>query len=321
VIVGSKNVSGDNADCAPAIWWSDNATTWHAATLPAGYEQGGCFVTGVAVGGPGFVAVGEGAPLWSTDGQTWTQATANGLAATSRLISVGASPTGMIAVGYDDNDNSIAFESGDGKVWSDAPATAQLLGSSDVVFANGGDGLLAFVIKPTSGAGQTEVWKMEGIGVWRELATIDGAVETAAFGPNGWLAASDGAAWLSPHGFNWTTAPTAPKGRADAAISNKAGFVVVSEIVPPGCAIDESEIVGQTWTSVDGLDWHRMKMTWTGRWLNALFDLGSTLVGVGEAHETSEFGFVRSADLPAGALAAGPPPTPAPTATPNQGCG
>ncbi len=70
------------------------------------------------------------------------QATANGLPASSSLISVGASPTGMIAVGYDDNDNDIAFESGDGKMWSDAPSTAQLLGSSDVEFANGGDGLL-----------------------------------------------------------------------------------------------------------------------------------------------------------------------------------
>ena len=321
MIVGSKNMgSGDNADWGPAIWWSDDATTWHAATLPSGYEQGCCF-TGVAVGGPGFVAVGEGKPIWSTDGQTWTAATANGLPASSSLISVGASPTGMIAVGYDDNDNDIAFESGDGKVWSDAPSTAQLLGSSDIVFASGGDGLLAFAIEPTSGAGQTVVWQMEGIGVWRRLATIDGAVQTASFGPKGWLAASDGAAWLSPHGVNWTTAPTAPKGYADAAIGDTSGFVVVSEIIPPGCAIDESEIVGQTWTSVDGLDWHKMKMTWTGRWMNALFDMGATLVGVGQAHETTEFGFVRTAELPAGPLAAAPPPTPAPTATPNEGCG
>ena len=45
VIVGSKNMgSGDNADWGPAIWWSDDATTWHAATLPSGYEQGGCFI-------------------------------------------------------------------------------------------------------------------------------------------------------------------------------------------------------------------------------------------------------------------------------------
>ena len=176
------------------------------------------------------------------------------------------------------------------------PPTAQLLGSSDVVFANGGDGLLAFVIRPNEQAGQTVVLQMQGIGVWRQLATIDGAVQTAAFGPKGWLAASDGAAWLSPHGVNWTTAPTAPKGYADAAIGDTSGFVVVSEIIPPGCAIDESEIVGQTWTSVDGLDWHKMKMTWTGRWLNALFDMGSTLVGVGQAHEATEFGFVRTAD-------------------------
>jgi hypothetical protein len=321
VIVGGHNAgSGDEATREPAIWWSDNATTWHSAALPAGYEANGCCLTGVAAGGPGFVAVGDGPPLWSTDGLTWTLGSATGLAATSRLISVGASPTGVIAVGYDDADNSIAFESGDGKTWSDAPATAQLLDSSVVLFANAGGDLLGFAIRPTADAGQTVVWHMQGIGVWQQLGTIDGAVQAAAYGSKGWLAVGDGAAWLSPHGVNWTLAPTAPKGYADAAVVDASGFVVVNEIIPPGCVIDESQVVGQTWTSVDGLDWHKMKLDWTGRWLNALFTLDRTLVGVGQAHETTEFGFVRTAQVPGGTLASGPAPTPVPTPTPNKGC-
>jgi hypothetical protein len=322
VIVGTHNSGNvDEPDRTPAIWWSDNATTWHSAALPAGYETTGCCVTGAAAGGPGFVAVGDGPPLWSTDGLTWTQGTAPGLVATSRLISVGASPTGLIAVGFDDADKSIAFESGDGKTWTEAPATAQLLDSSEVLFANAGADLLGFAIQPTAGAGQTVVWHMQGIGVWQQLGTIDGAVQTAAYGAKGWLAVGDGAAWLSAHGVNWTLAPTAPKGYADAAVVDASGFVVVSEIIPPGCAIDESQIVGQTWTSVDGSDWLKMKLDWTGRWLNALFTLDRTLVGVGQSHETTEFGFVRTAQLPGGTLAAGAPPTPEPTATPNEGCG
>ena len=319
VIVGAHNVTVDGeADFQAAIWWSDDATTWHAATLPAGYGNGGCCISDVAAGGPGFVAVGGGKPLWSTDGETWSEATANGLSASSSLITVGASATGLIALGYDDSDKSIAFESADGKVWSGDAATAQLLGTSDVLFANGGGNLLAFAIHPTAKNGQTTVWQMAGIDVWRELTMISGAVQAAAYGPKGWLAVSDGAAWLSPHGVNWTQAPTGPKGYADAALSDSAGFVVASEILPPGCAIDESQIVGQTWTSVDGLDWTKMKQQWTGRWLNALFDLGSTVVGVGQAHQDGEFGYVRTADLPPTGRPA--TPTAVPTPTPNPGC-
>src|SRR4029079_12258857 len=116
----------------------------------------------------------HGKPLWSADGQTWTESTVNGLTVSISLISVGASSAGLIAVGYDDNDNDVAFESADGKVWSAAPASAQLLGTSDVLFANGGGDLLAFAIHPTAKNGQTLVWKMVGIDVWRDPATIPG---------------------------------------------------------------------------------------------------------------------------------------------------
>lgn len=323
VIVGVRNVgSVDEAAYTAAIWWSDNATVWHLADLPAGYvDTFGCCISDVAAGGPGFVAVGDGLPLWSADGLTWTQGSGDALPGSARLDSIGASTAGLIAIGNDDAEQPLARESTDGKTWSDAPATAQLLDSSEVNFESGDGALLGFALQPTADSGQTVVWKMAGAGVWTQLGTIAGAVQSAAFGPNGWLAVSDGAAWLSPHGANWTKAPTAPKGSADAAIGDSSGYVVTTSIIPPGCVYDESEVVGQTWTSVDGRDWRKMKLEWTGRWLNALFTLGRTLVGVGQVYAAAEFGFVRTADLPGATAAAAAAPTPEPTATPDQGCG
>jgi hypothetical protein len=116
-----------------------------------------------------------------------------------------------------------------------------------------------------------------------------------------------------------------PLGNATVAIADESGFIVGTNVYPAGCVIDEADITGYTWTSVDGLDWHKMKLSWQGRWQDAFFILGRTLVGVGQSWDRSTgdipFGFVRTADLPPVALAAGPPPTPVPTPTPPQGCG
>jgi hypothetical protein len=119
--------------------------------------------------------------------------------------------------------------------------------------------------------------------------------------------------------------PILPLGSAQAVIADAAGFVVATNVYPPGCVIEDSEIAGYTWTSVDGLRWDQMKLSWKGRWLDAFFVINRTLVGVGQSHDMSQgdlpFGFVRTADLPAVPPAAAPTPTPVPTPTTPPGCG
>jgi hypothetical protein len=321
VIVGSHNVgSGDEETFEPAIWWSDNATLWHPASLPAGYGPDSplCCIADVTAGGPGFVAAGGRLPLWSTDGQNWTEGT-GATVDNGRLNSIGASGSSLIAFGFDDSEKPIARQSGDGKQWADASPVATLLDSSSVDFATG-DVMLAFAHAGNFGSGQTAVWRMPSLGVWQQIATIGDWTQSVAFGAKGWIAVGAGGVWLSPHGFNWKRAPTQPTGEAMALVSDQAGYVAVTRIVPPGCVIDESAVIGQTWTSVDGNDWQKMKQQWNGRWLDALFTLNRELIGVGESHGTTEFGYVRTADLPGSTQSNAVAPTPQPTATPNEGC-
>jgi hypothetical protein len=308
-----------------AIWWSDNATAWHLAQLPEGYATNTSYISGVAAGGPGFVAVGGGLPLWSTDGIQWVQGTGSGLESVG-APTVGAAADGLIAIGTNfDTDKTVAVQSNDGKSWASADAAAQLLADASVIFVQA-DVLTAFARKSTGETGQTTVYRVGSVGAWQEAGTINDWIDAAALGPHGWAAVGK-YAWVSPNAASWTKAPTTPivpLGSATAAIADVSGFVVSTSVYPPGCAIDEAEIVGYTWTSVDGLDWHKMKLTFQGRWQNAFFIIDRTLVGVGQSHDRSTgdipFGFVRTADLPANTLA-GPPPTPVPTPTPPQGCG
>jgi hypothetical protein len=329
VIVGSRDVldADPNPDRQthgePAIWWSDNATTWHVATLPDGYVDDnyvGCCVWGVVAATPGFVAAGEGLPLWSTDGEVWTQGTGDVLPYSGRVSEIGASPAGIVAYGIAwDANTPVARVSNDGMHWSDAPAVAQVFDMRQVDFVGGGGDLYAFV---TGTKGKTAVYRMESVNVWQERATINDYIFKAVYGPNGWLAIGQHA-WLSGHGANWTDAGSAPT--PDALIASSAGYVAGTVTGPGGCTIDLSESTGHTWTSIDGTFWRKMKADWPGRWLNAFFIVDRRLVGVGQAHDDGQYGFVRTADLPAQRPGPGPTPSPTPvptsTPTPEEGCG
>jgi hypothetical protein len=329
VIVGSRDVldAEPNPDRQthgePAIWWSDNATTWHVATLPDGYVDDytlGCCIWDVAAAGPGFVATAEGLPLWSTDGDVWTEGTGDVLPTSGRVGEIGSSPAGLVAYGVVwDSGAPLARVSSDGTHWRDAPAMAQVFGGREVDFVAAGDDLYAFVTGTNS---KTSVYRMESLGVWQARATIDDYIFNAVYGPNGWLAIGQHG-WLSGHGANWTDAGFAPAASALIAIS--AGYVASTATGPGGCMIDLSESIGHTWTSIDGIFWRRMKADWPGRGLSAFFIVDRTLVGVGQAHDDGQYGFVRIADLPAGRPGPGPTPSPTPvptsTPTPEEGCG
>jgi hypothetical protein len=330
VIVGSQNVldpepnpDRETHDEA-AIWWSATGTSWQQAQLPNGYAALGftSAVTRTNVG-PAFVAVGRGVPLWSADGTIWNQGTGT-VSTNVSFTAVGSTADGVVALGYDFTINqAVAIQSADGKAWVPADTIAELLGTSPVIFING-DNLMALVPKSTI---KTVVYEVATVGSWQKVGVIGDVIDKAAVGPKGWLAVGR-YAWVSSDARTWSQAPMTPilpLGSAQAVIADAAGFVVATNVYPPGCVIEDSEIAGYTWTSVDGLRWDQMKLSWKGRWLDAFFVINRTLVGVGQSHDMSQgdlpFGFVRTADLPAVPPAAVPTPTPVPTPTTPPGCG
>jgi hypothetical protein len=215
----------------------------------------------------------------------------------------------------------MARQSTDGKTWSDASEVGALIGTEDVEFETG-DALLAFA-RPLLDGQPTVVWRMSTIGVWQKIGEIDDYYVRGAYGPDGWIAVGANAVWLSPHGANWTRMPTRPSGGAAAVLPDKTGFVVTTAIGSGGgCLIDLGDFTGQTWTSVDGASWVKMRQEWYGRGLAALFALDRKLVGVGTAWEDGDsFGFVRTANLPLVQGVAGAVPSLAPSPTPEEGCG
>jgi hypothetical protein len=72
-VAAGWELSSPGGDLIPRIWWSDDAANWvQAADLAAGPSFLN-MLTGVAAGGPGFVAVGHEAGIWtSADGDAWS---------------------------------------------------------------------------------------------------------------------------------------------------------------------------------------------------------------------------------------------------------
>jgi anti-sigma factor RsiW len=100
------------------IWFSTDGSAWTEATQTTPYSW--ATVMGVALAGPGFVAVGYddlGAVVWtSTNGATWRRVDDPSFAA-SRMTAVAATPAGLVAVGGDAA-GPLAWTSVDGVTWS-----------------------------------------------------------------------------------------------------------------------------------------------------------------------------------------------------------
>jgi hypothetical protein len=114
VLVAGAARSGHGAP----LWLSSDGVEW--IPVSDGRTFAGAVVTGLALGGPSFVAVGYddrgAAAWWSTDGLAWERATAPSF--TSRRVSaVTASPGGLVAVGFG-ADGAVAWRSLDGRSWT-----------------------------------------------------------------------------------------------------------------------------------------------------------------------------------------------------------
>ncbi len=138
----------------PRIWQSDDADHWVPATdFDAAPSYMGV-ISGVAAGGPGFVAVGWDPGIWtSSDGNTWTIGDAlsaadrmAGLEPTTHPVAVASGHDGLVVVGADSGETGWTRTSGDGKTWTSAalpgpdgsPASGSALESGGIVATDWG---------------------------------------------------------------------------------------------------------------------------------------------------------------------------------------
>ena len=155
-----------------------------------------------------------------------------------------------------------------------------------------------------------------------------------AHGPLGYIATGydDDAAeitsfmWLSGDGISWSQLSPSVGPVADV-FADDLGLIAVGYLsTATGCASQEGEIQGLTWTSLDSRTWATMPLDdFVAARVDQIFRNNRTLVGVGVRFEKDDLetgiGAVWTAKLPdlppsGPAPTAGPSPTPGPT-----GCG
>ncbi|MEX0626871.1 MAG: hypothetical protein WD402_10020 [Chloroflexota bacterium] len=231
----------------PRIWYSTDGQRWTSVYGPSGFER----IEALAVGGPGYVAIGlasddgfTGRPqVWtSADGRDWTSMDSVGV--TGSLNDVIGEAGMMVAVGGSGSAAS-SFVSTDGATWTAAPEQGALQGAemTSVAFRDG-----AFV---ATGA-------------------LTGPGDTYPATP---------AIWHSRDGLNWSLVLQGESGqRVSQAVSSDEGFVAIGGHFPsagwsydPAGQIPPSDTI-QLWFSADG-------ETWSGPTTGFLADGGINTLG------------------------------------------
>jgi hypothetical protein len=341
---GRVVVIGDaTEDYLPGIWSSSDGRTWQAATFPDS-QSPDLQLTTVAAGGPGFVAFaqnydsGTAVAYVSADGQTWQRADDPDFVEESvyTLDSVGST---LVAA----SDGGILLTSTDGINWTPAAdANAVAIAEGVLDFASYNGTLFAFVIDFAAAEDlqPVAVWQTQDGTTWTRLGTItgtEGVVDVvAAVGAKGMIVLSQvdqgdffgWKAWQSVDAATWQPAANTPTDITDV-IADQSGFIAVGSYnLAGGCAIDETENVGTTWTSVDGLKWRQLSDEgWVARQIQALGVSGRTLVGIGVdwnliySEPVGDSGRAWTADLPETASDDAEAPAPTPEPTPLVDCG
>ena len=147
------------------IWMSrDGGRSWTRGSQTTPYTRAS--VAGIAVGGPGFVAVGSddvGAVAWtSSDGLTWRRVDDPSFGS-RRMTAVASTAVGLVAVGAD-QEGSIAWTSLDGVAWTPTGLFGSK-GAWPTSVAATGIGLIAVGGVP----GVDRVWTSEDGRDWRPV--------------------------------------------------------------------------------------------------------------------------------------------------------
>lgn len=241
---GLVAVGWDVATRSAAVWTSTDGLSWsrvpHDESVFGG--NGSQWMFGVAVGGPGLVAVGAdssgfdraGAVWTSTDGLSWSRVphdeTLFGGDVHATINDVTSGGPGLVAVGWAGrpDTNAAVWTSSDGLSWSRVSASGAALG----------------------GEGTQEMRSVVAGGSVLVAVGRDVALEQPR---------SDGAVWTSGDGITWSrvAAPGVLGGEDDQdmldVVAAGPGFVAVGldwrVDNPPDAAV---------WTSVDGTTWSRV---------------------------------------------------------------
>jgi hypothetical protein len=251
------------------------------AAFGEGFEQA---MSGVTVGGPGLVAVGQAgsarprAAVWtSPDGINWSRIPGHeAIFGEAHMNSVTAGGPGLVAVGSDSavgdsGDNAVVWTSPDGINWSRVPHDEAILGGADMVSVTaGGPGLVAvgWDGHPQGEESNAVVWTSPDGITWSRVphdeavfGNVTGAwMWSVTAGGPGLVAvgdSTDGAAvWTSPDGITWSRVPH------DEAVFGDAGMRSVTAgrtgLVAVGGAWREADGGAAVWTSVDGITWSRV---------------------------------------------------------------
>ncbi len=303
---GDGYVLVDGSGAGIRIWFSTDARRWRVVAAPAhGSED--LTITDVAAGDMGFVAVGyediwggadgslsdtRAVVVFSNDGRHWQRILDPSFEHNS-ISRVGIVNHTIVAVGEG------SWTSSDGLRWErQAGPGPQLDGFKDALVASDGR-LTAFMPlwKDDRPLG-TDVWQTDGT-TWTKVARLpnskDVRVTSAAYGAGHWLllgsrdTATDSIqmAWTSEDGVRWDRArypvPASDDGLDGMSlIGHAGGFVAVGWTGGPGgaCGTD-SPYTTATWTSSDGLVWHKWApIKGTGVYA-VVVDEGS-IVGIGQ---------------------------------------
>jgi len=248
------------------FWHSTDGRAWTAASQQSDVEV----VRDLAVGGPGFVAVGNAGNdvgVWlSADGDAWERiqddSLKNGIADTLLVTD-----SGLIAFGSrtDDFDQRMIWTSEDGRDWLAATNDTGRQVAEGLLTATDYDGrAIAFVQAQANGP--ITVWETTGRADWTQVGELpdsaDALVSAAAGGPRGWVAVGSAnetgapAAWASEDGRTWRSVGTGPDVSWDL-VADDAGFVAVGYVgsLPGETCGDQRPFEMKTWTSVDGDAW------------------------------------------------------------------
>lgn len=312
----------------PQVWLSDDLLHWKRATIAQPANQH-LSVRAVTRGGPGLVALGIDVPddvpmdMWwtSADSKTWKQVAEDdtGLTPGQRWL-LHATAAGHVS--YDEGAVDVTRFTG-GAIASDTVAQ---------IVEHGGD--LTVFTDTAEASGPIAIWQTTGSAGWHKAGALPKSTAAVVFlvshGPRGYFLlgcdkdCSVPMAWTSPDGVKWQAGSASTFDNVNAVVADQSGFIAVGQrVTGTGCAVSESEIFGETWTSSDGRTWRPMKdeAQFNHASIYVLIPRGRTLFGVGMRwaadHATPT---VWTAALQNDSVNAGPAPSPTQTPPPG-GCG